>query len=773
MRGHNKLHIKSVDIQNFRKLASTRIDFSHTTTLFVGANNSGKTSALVAMQRFLIDGPSGFSITDITLSNWSTINEIGTTWDSSEEYEAEALSAASLDSMMPMLDLWLEARDDEVHRVSTLVPSLSWPGGLLGVRVALEVKDITGLYREYRTERRRNLDVAEEAAKKDKKDARPVELWPSSLADFLARRMRRHFELRYYVLDSSKRGDAVDVTRPPQQLPEPAISLSENPILSLMRIDLISAQRGFSDPATKSSSAEDMSARNDSGRLSRQLSGYYKTHLDPNAMPDAKDIEAISVISEAQHEFDDRLHKAFAEALTEMEGLGYPGVSDPRIRVSSKLNAEQSLAHESAVSFLIDVDGDGLEELHLPEAHNGLGYQNLISMVFQLMSFRDKWIRVGKEGLREHTRDIEPIHLVLVEEPEAHLHVQVQQVFARKAYEVLRNRAELRSSSTLSTQLIMSTHSSHVSHELPFAKLRYFRRLPAGAEFKVPTSNVVSLTTVFGTEDETNKFVSRYLRAHHSDLFFADAVIIVEGNAERMLLPNFIHDTPALADLNSAFVTILEINGSHSHRLKNLIHTLQIPTLVITDLDPTTNGKRHAVEVDTDQVSTNPTLTKWAGFSAEVDSLLSRKSIDKVQGGADPLFKVRFAYQNKIQVSENDAGEPSYVYPTTFEDSLALENPKFFAALEGTGLTTKFRDVFKDASTAPTADTARKLFDALRNGTKSELILDVLAAENFAELQIPSYIYEGLVWLQQCVSKRLDPLSQDAMVLLENDEIDV
>lgn len=766
------MRIQSVDIQNFRKLASVRIDLSPTTTLLVGANNSGKTSATVAMQRFLIEGASAFTITDITLSNWSLIDEIGFAWDSPQEYEGEALSAAQLNSIMPMLDLWLEASDDEVHRVRTLVPSLSWPGGLLGVRVALEVKDITDIYRQYRTERRRNLDAIQEAEKKHEKDARKVELWPLSLSDFLARKLSKYFELRYYVLDSALRKDIIDMTRPPQELPEGAIALAENPIRSLMRIDMISAQRGFSDPATKSSYTEDMSARHDSGRLSRQLSGYYKTHLDPNAMPDAKDIEAISIISEVQHEFDDRLHKAFSEALREIEGLGYPGVSNPKIRVSSKLNAEQSLVHESAVSFLIDVDGDGAEELHLPEAHNGLGYQNLISMVFQLMSFRDKWIRIGKEALREHDRDVAPIHLVLVEEPEAHLHVQVQQVFARKAYEVLRNRPELRDNQTLATQLIMSTHSSHVSHELPFAKLRYFRRLPAGVECKVPTSNVVSLTTVFGTEDETDKFVSRYLRAHHSDLFFADAVIIVEGNAERMLIPNFIHETPALADLNSAFVTVLEMNGSHSHRLKNLIHTLQIPTLVVTDLDPTTNGKRHSVELDTEQMSSNPTLTKWAKFGPEIGSLLSRQSVDKIQVGTDPLFKVRFAYQTKIQVGEDDAGEPSYVYPTTFEDALALENPDFFKTLQGIGMTAKFRKAFEDATTGPTAVTAKKLFDALEKGTKSELILDVLAADNFLDIKIPSYINEGLIWLQECVSRRLEPLNQIATAPLESERID-
>lgn len=756
------MHIKSIDIQNFRKLASVRVDFSETTTLLVGANNSGKTSALAALKKFLIDGASGFAITDLTLSNWKPLNDIGAPWESSEEHNVEALSSSSINSIMPMLDLWLEVGEAEIHRVSALLPSLSWEGNLVGVRVALEVKDIQEIYREYRTERRRSLEASMEGTE----ESRSVNLWPTNLTDFLSRRLNKLFELRYYVLDPSRRNSAVSIGQRPQELDTRSNSLSSNPIHALIRIDLISAQRGFNDSSEKTSSSDDLSERRDNGRLSRQLSSYYKRHLDPNTMPSKKDIDAIQVISEAQHIFDERLNEAFDEALKEVEGLGYPGISDPKIRISSKLNAEQSLAHESTVSFRIDADGDGVEDLHLPEAHNGLGYQNLISMIFQLMSFRDRRLRVGKEGMREHANDIEPIHLVLVEEPEAHLHVQVQQVFAKKAYGVLcKNEGSEDNRKALTTQLIMSTHSSHVSHELPFAELRYFRRLHAGMECSVPTSHVVSLATVFGDEDETNKFVSRYLRANHSDLFFADAVIIVEGNAERMLLPNLIRNDDSLKVLNSSFVTILEVNGSHAHRLKNLIETLKIPTLIVTDVDPVNVEQKRIsemVKLGTGQVTANYSLIKWGEFPEQIDDLLplSREEKIKYMDEIGSPFRIRFAYQTEIEIGKENSGRPFSVYPTTFEDALALENPIFFSSLEGKGLTKEFRQAFPDGKI--TDHTAKNLFEALRKGGKSELMLDILSADKFSELKIPSYIYEGLEELQQVVSNRLNSMNQGA-----------
>ena len=55
------------------------------------------------------------------------------------------------------------------------------------------------------------------------------------------------------------------------------------------------------------------------------------------------------------------------------------------------------LNHNSALQYKVRSNPDREEGNHpcLPEQYNGLGYQNLISMVFRLMSFRDHWMQVG------------------------------------------------------------------------------------------------------------------------------------------------------------------------------------------------------------------------------------------------------------------------------------------------------------------------------------------------------------------------------------------
>jgi predicted ATP-dependent endonuclease of OLD family len=99
----------------------------------------------------------------------------------------------------------------------------------------------------------------------------------------------------------------------------------------------------------------------------------------------------------------------------------------------------------------------------------------------------------------------------------------------------------------------------------------------------MPVAAVINLSTVFGTDDETRRFVRRYLRATHCDLFFADAAILVEGTAERMLVPHFIaHQRHRL---HCCYITLLEVNGSHAHRLRPLIEALGLLSLIVADLD--------------------------------------------------------------------------------------------------------------------------------------------------------------------------------------------
>jgi len=244
-------------------------------------------------------------------------------------------------------------------------------------------------------------------------------------------------------------------------------------------------------------------------------------------------------------------------------------------------------------------------------------------------------------------------------------------VFIRKAYEILRNHDDLHQSEILSTQLVISTHSSHIAHECDFSSLRYFRRRPALAVGSVPTSTVVNLTEVFGKEDETNRFVTRYIKSTHCDLFFADAAIMVEGAAERILIPHFIREN--CKELRECYITILEIGGSHAHQLKALIEHLGLITLIITDIDSADPSGHHPSRQplrSKNLITGNDTLEKWIPKKSLLDELLNIDGKEKVKED-DTFTGVRVAYQTPVILKLDNVTETEFL-PNTFEDSFVL-----------------------------------------------------------------------------------------------------
>jgi predicted ATP-dependent endonuclease of OLD family len=770
------VHIEFVEIANFRKLLSTRVDLSDTTTLFVGANNSGKTSAMLAMRRFLSPRRCPFEIHDFTLCHWREIIALGESWIAARNAgDVVDLVVDPWVRILPALDLWLHVEAGEMHHVRDLIPTLDWEGGRLGVRLRYEPKDLDLLYKDFigavsDAELMKAAAIAVAAAEHPDADPPPdppkLTIWPEHLLDFLSKKLSTHFTVRAYSLDPAKEATPDKSQARPQELPAASLPIEGDPLNGVIRVHDIPAQRGFGEEQSGQDD-EDAPAAAAGGRLSDQLRSYYAKHLDPTKGPDPKDLGALQAIEAAQEAFDERLTESFKAAFTEVEGMGYPGVTDPRPRVSTRLKAIDGLNHSAAISFEVDViadDGAPTPFLRLPEANNGLGYQNLISMIFRLMSFRDAWMRVGKASKGATITSTEPLHLVLVEEPEAHLHAQVQQVFIKKAYAVLRAHEDLGGSKKLRTQLVVSTHSSHVAHETSFSCLRYFRRLPAGMAAKVPVSTVVNLSEVFGPGSETERFVTRYLRAQHADLFFADAAILVEGPAERMLVPNFIR--AHYDELNQCYITLLEIGGSHAHRLRPLIDHLGLLTLIITDLDTLdgTGGASVQPAKGASQKTNNATLKTWAPGAEDVDALMDADSAAKtlcVDG--DPLFAIRVAYQTPLAVTAPGSAEPEAAYPYTFEDALAFENLALFSTLEGSGLVRKFRDAITAGGGA--AAIGKSMYLSLKSGRKAEFALDVLEVEEFDKIVVPRYIAEGLDWLlKQLKKKQVEILPQEEQV---------
>jgi predicted ATP-dependent endonuclease of OLD family len=634
------------------------------------------------------------------------------------------------ENILPSLDLWLEVNDDDIHYVSHILPTLDWKGGFVGVRLRYEPKKIDILYEKYLEAH--NCIKRLSSTTKNNKNKNLKNLFPKSMLDFLNRNLNNYFIIKYYILDPELKDTNQLVINEP---------LDENPLIDLIKINEINAQRGLNDEGSDTSNSSQR-------HLSKLLSKYYETHIDPLKDPTEGDIEAINAIYEAQKTFADSMDIGFKEALIELETLGYPGFHNPKIKLNPEQKLTDGLNHYSVLQY----EHDSSKSLYLPETYNGLGYQNLIFMAFKLMSFRDSWLKIGKLNTQKNETKImfSPIHLVLVEEPEAHLHPQAQQVFIKQAYNILTKKDDIHERK-LTTQLIITTHSSHITNNSDFAELNYFKRIHP-TQNELQCSEVISLSNVFGEDENTEKFVARNIKIAHCDLFFADAVIIIEGDAERILLPHFINNWELLTQ---SYISILSIGGSHAHVFQPLIEILGIPTLIITDIDAV-GSKKNSIPVERGkgQLTSNETLKKWFPQKSTIDELLDLSDEYKEQNNP---HKLRVTYQIPIILNGSE------VLPYTFEDSLIFTNKELLDKInKPTSMIKKIQNI----------NNAQDAFDKIRddNFKKSVFVLELLYFKDFPQLKTPKYIDDGLQWLNNILEKKLSHISLiDKSIEVNND----
>jgi hypothetical protein len=264
----------------------------------------------------------------------------------------------------------------------------------------------------------------------------------------------------------------------------------------------------------------------------------------------------------------------------------------------------------------------------------------------------------------------------------------------------------------------------------------------------VPFSTVINLSRVFG--EQTGAFVARYIRATHCDLFFADGAILVEGEAERILVPLFIRKH--FEKLHRYYVTLMQLGGSHAHRLRSLIEHLGLTTLLITDVDPGEPEGHHkftSPQRGANLVCNNPTLKEWHPGKNSYDELLALGTEEKAKLYPQQRFAICVAYQLPVVVTYPGGVDELEVLPATFEDSLVFSNLDAIGSLKDGGkLVTKVQEILNSRVT--NKDRSKLISEAVRQANvKAAFALDLLMMkEGVGSLTIPAYIREGLAWLQ-------------------------
>ena len=381
------------------------------------------------------------------------------------------------------------------------------------------------------------------------------------------------------------------------------------------------------------------------------------------------------------------------------------------------------------------------KDISIPEDQFGLGYTNLMMIIAELMEYMERYPDDSFNS---------KINLISIEEPETFMHPQMQELFIKNINDAMIALLEIKHKN-VNSQLIITTHSPHILNSKvhsgnTFNNINYMTVLSN-------YTNVINLNDEKIVPDSKNieddlKFLKKHIKYKVSELFFSDAVILVEGLTEYTLLPYYLE---ADEKLNKYYVSIFNINGAHALVYRKLLQELGIPVLIITDLDikrekwekgednkNKRNGFQQISHLD-NRITTNETLKYFNHNKDSIQDL--REYIEE-----DNIIVV---YQGKI----------SYYYATSFEEAYILTN--YNNDILNATLKKLRRNIYKDIVGNKEYRNNRKnsykwqcKLEKSKSDFANELLYRILTTEKEIP-KLPKYIQNGFNILAKKLEERV------------------
>lgn len=664
------MHLHRIEIENFRLLKKVELLLEQTTTVIVGRNNSGKTSLTALFKCLLSEGTPSFLLEDFSLSCHEAFWE-GFVLRGQNRTDAEVQVA------VPKIKIRLRVKYDkampDLGPLSEFVVDLNedCDEALIVIHYELKPENVSAFFEGL------NYDPAKSAV-----------IQKAELCRTIKDRVPQFFSAVVMAIDPN---DETNVKY-----------LDWARLRSVMCSGFINAQRGLDD------------VHKDRDVLAKVLEDLLNTAMGETANPNDQDVAAKlkAAIKGIQEGIDNGFNTELKNLLPAFTLFGYPGLGDPDLRTETTLDVDRLLKNHTRVHY------SGINGVNLPEAYNGLGTRNLIYILLRLLDF-------FKIYIAEKTSP--NIHLVFIEEPEVHLHPQMQDVFIAKLKDIAKVFSDTYNNGVAwPVQFVVTTHSSHVANRASFDAMRYFLTSTDTGPLKLRNTEVKDLRKgLSGIEKKDREFLHKYMTLTRCDLLFADKAVLIEGTTERLLLPKMIEKMDALdskrPQLSSQYLSIVEVGGAYAHLFFDLIDFLKLRTLIITDIDTTKKNAQNdyvACRVTEGERTSNACIKKWFNEPEIAPAALMQK---------DDASKTQKTRRLAFQVAEN----ADCACGRSFEGAFMLCNRAMFG----------FAEIDKAASENKAwieADSIKK---------KSDFALG-LAIEN-PDWAVPRYIMEGLKWMME------------------------
>lgn len=383
--------------------------------------------------------------------------------------------------------------------------------------------------------------------------------------------------------------------------------------------------------------------------------------------------------------------------------------SPSSLSIKSELSDEADDLFRSLKLFVGELE-DGYEgAIH----ELSLGGANLIYLTLKLLEFKYQQFKQSFANF------------LIIEEPEAHIHTHIQKtLFDKLDYK--------------DTQIIYSTHSPQISEVSNVENINVLVRTEGKCESFQPAA---------GLNPKEIRNVQRYLDAVRSNLLFAKSVVLVEGDAEEILIPILVKNALGIS-LDELGISLVNIRSTGFQNIALLFHQnrIQKRCAILTDLD--------ATFFDTTPIKNDI------------------ESVAKAKRKALASAKVGLARQEEINgfCQGNEWIEPFFA-PHTFEvDFIAAGNGSDGADIAG--------EIYKDKAKIEIAKTelkskeisifGKRILTMANNSGKGWFAIQMGSVVSY-NTYIPTYIFRALLFAHGTVDKifLLSILHYRAAVILD------